>query len=329
MSVLSVRRTIVTAALITMTAVIFYTLGEYSAERLLIRQHAEGDARIDALRAELHRTVATFERTPAAVGASGVLGEEPSPVNTRGRDLLVSEVKRQLQDEMGLLPVQLLRERRESFVELYAFDNAGKTNYGTAGYLGQRVLHHRQARRDGVARRPRRTATRPARSNPCAWRGEGSVSAASIVDVGDADVEVHSGDWAILKVNDPVDLPALKINPRFSYDFAEPIFRLGNDYSKGIILSTGYVGQRTANGLVTCLTDGHPGVSGGGVLDRNGDLVGIPIGRMQGDYRFSFILPVRDEMFRKIASLQADATHTDVPHTNCRSSTRRALDARL
>ena len=97
---------------------------------------------------------------------------------------------------------------------------------------------------------------------------------------------------------------------------------MGNDYSKGIILSTGYVGQRTANGLVTCLTDGHPGVSGGGVLDRNGELVGIPIGRMQGDYRFSFILPLREEMFRKITSLQGDthgdAGHAvpDVPHTD-------------
>ena len=58
-------------------------------------------------------------------------------------------------------------------------------------------------------------------------------------------------------------------------------------------MSTGYVGQHTANGLVTCLTDGHPGVSGGGVLNQNGDLVGIPVGRMQQDYRFSFILPVR------------------------------------
>jgi hypothetical protein len=86
----------------------------------------------------------------------------------------------------------------------------------------------------------------------------------------------------------------------FPYDFAEPIFRLGNDYSKGIILSTGYVGQRTSNGLVTCLTDGHPGASGGGVLDREGNLVGIPIGRMLGDYRFSFILPIRAEMLRKI-----------------------------
>ena len=115
--------------------------------------------------------------------------------------------------------------------------------------------------------------------------------AARVVDSGDADVEVHSGDWAILKVSEPIDLPALKLDTEFAYEFAEPIFRLGNDYSKGIIVSTGYVGQRTGNGLVTCLTDGHPGVSGGGVLDRDGDLVGIPIGRMQGDYRFSFILP--------------------------------------
>ena len=83
---------------------------------------------------------------------------------------------------------------------------------------------------------------------------------------------------------------------------------MGNDYSKGIILSTGYVGQRTANGLVTCLTDGHPGVSGGGVLDQNGDLVGIPIGRMQGDYRFAFILPMRSEMLRKMSTFDKRGT---------------------
>ena len=110
---------------------------------------------------------------------------------------------------------------------------------------------------------------------------------------------MHPGDWAIIRTK-PLDIPALHADTSFGYDFAEPIFRLGNDYSKGIILSTGYVGQRTPNGLVTCLTDGHPGVSGGGVLDRDGDLVGIPIGRMQGDFRFSFILPIRAEMLRKI-----------------------------
>ena len=36
------------------------------------------------------------------------------------------------------------------------------------------------------------------------------------------------------------------------------------------------------------------------MLSQNGDLVGIPIGRMQGDYRFSFILPLRAEMLRKV-----------------------------
>jgi hypothetical protein len=128
-----------------------------------------------------------------------------------------------------------------------------------------------------------------------------------VVDSGNANVEVHAGDWAIIKVNQELELPALRIDTSYAYDFAEPIFRLGNDYSKGIILSTGYIGQRTSNGLVTCLTDGHPGVSGGGVLNQDGSLVGIPIGRMQGDYRFSFILPLRPEMFRKVPGLtQAD-----------------------
>jgi hypothetical protein len=142
-------------------------------------------------------------------------------------------------------------------------------------------------------------------------RYKGKDLNARIVDSGDAHVEVHAGDWAIIRVRGKVDLPALRIDTSYGYDFAEPIFRLGNDYSKGIILSTGYVGQRTSNGLVTCLTDGHPGVSGGGVLNQQGDLVGIPIGRMQGDYRFSFILPVRQEMFRKIPALQSSTADAE------------------
>ena len=43
------------------------------------------------------------------------------------------------------------------------------------------------------------------------------------------------------------------------------------------------------------------------MLNQRGDLVGIPIGRMQGDYRFSFILPVRPEMFRKVPGVLAEA----------------------
>jgi hypothetical protein len=53
-------------------------------------------------------------------------------------------------------------------------------------------------------------------------------------------------------------------------------------------------------------------VSGGGVLNQRGDLVGIPIGRMQGDYRFSFILPLRVEMLRKLPSYEIPAAPTVV-----------------
>ena len=217
---------------------------------------------------------------------------------------MIAEIKKELQHEMGLVPVTLLRDRRSSFVELYSYDSLGKTNYGTAGYLGGgyfiTVKHAVVALKDDDDRQ----STRKIASIKIVYKGK--EIPARVIDTGDADQEVHSGDWAIIKTRD-LDLPPLRVDSAFAYDFADPIFRLGNDYSKGIILSTGYVGQRTENGLVTCLTDGHPGVSGGGVLDQRGNLVGIPIGRMQGDYRFSFILPIRPEMLRKLPAYeQAD-----------------------
>jgi len=294
---MSVRRLLFAATLTIVTAVLFFGMGQYSAQRLLARQRAESDARIDALRKELFGTLAQYERAPV-LKARGTSGQ-----GADGRDALIGEIVSQLQAEMGLLPVRLLRERRDSFVELYAYDNTGKTNYGTAGYLGDgyfiTVKHGVMVLEDP----DREPSGRTIESIKLSFNGR--RTAARVVDAGDANVEVHSGDWAILRVKEPVDLPPLRIDAGFSYEFAEPIFRLGNDYSKGIILSTGYIGQRTTNGLVTCLTDGHPGVSGGGVLNRSGDLVGIPIGRMQGDYRFSFILPLREEMFRKVPGLLA------------------------
>ena len=211
--------------------------------------------------------------------------------------------RRSCRARWGCCRCTLLRERRSSFVELYASDNLGKTNYGTAGYLGDgyfvTVKHAVVALKDEDDRQGTRKidvdqdgATRARRSRR------------RLVDTGDADVEV-----AQRRLGDHQDARSSTCRrcastPAFAYEFADPIFRLGNDYSKGIILSTGYVGQRTANGLVTCLTDGHPGVSGGGVLDQRGDLVGIPIGRMQGDYRFSFILPIRAEMLRKVPAYE-------------------------
>jgi hypothetical protein len=272
---------------------------------------ASYDAKLDAIRSEVRSELGRSSRaeTTEPIATAGTSGRTAGKAADASRQRMVAEIKEQLQAEMGLLPVQLLRDSRSSFVELYSYDNQGKTNYGTAGYLGGgyfiTVKHAVVALRDEDDRQ----SSRKIQSVKVVYRGK--EIPAKVIDTGDADVEVHSGDWAIIKTRD-LDLPALRVDAAFAYDFADPIFRLGNDYSKGIILSTGYVGQRTPNGLVTCLTDGHPGVSGGGVLDQRGDLVGIPIGRMQGDYRFSFILPIRAEMLRKLPSYEPSepAAHT-------------------
>jgi hypothetical protein len=304
---MSVRRSsIYTLLILLVVALLFFGLGSYSAEVESQRVLADRDAKIDALRMEVTRALSVLRdgqaaRVPAAVGTSAS-GHEMDATSS-GRTAMIDEIKRELQSEMGLVPVHLLRERRQSFVELYSYDNHGHSNYGTAGYIGNGYF---VTVKHAVIALPVDDDHRIT-SVKVSYRGQ--LVPATVVDAGNAENEVGLGDWAIIKVVTRVDLPPLKMNVNFPYEFADPIFRLGNDYSKGIILSTGYVGQRTSNGLVTCLTDGHPGVSGGGVLDQQGEFVGIPIGRMQGDYRFSFILPLRREMFRKVTlPRQADLT---------------------
>ena len=283
-------RRAVPAVLASAFALLFFGLGNY----LAARQGADSADRIAALRAEIDSL--RRQQTPIATGTSG--SGSSAAMDVESRASIVEDVKRQLQTEMGLFPINLMRERRDSFVELYSYDDRGASSYGTAGYLGNgyfiTVKHGVIALgQDGLGDSRQITSVK--------LMYKGRALPARVIDSGDARVEVDPGDWAILKVKEAVDLPALALDLDYEFEFADSIFRLGNDYSKGIILSTGYVGQRTPNQLVTCLTDGHPGVSGGGVLNREGQLVGIPIGRMQGDYRFSFILPLREEMFRKVS----------------------------
>jgi len=290
---MSTRRA-VPAVLVSIFAFVFFGLGNF----LGARQYADSDSQLAALRAEI---AFLKRRTNEVAGTVGTMAIAPAAVtDDEARAAIVADVKRQLADEMGLLPVNVLRDRSNSFVELYSYDDRGSSSYGTAGYLGEgyfiTVKH-------GVVALNQDGQTDPRKITSVKLMYKGQLLTARVVDYGDAKVEVDPGDWAIVRVKEKIDLTPLNLNMAYSFDFAEPIFRLGNDYSKGIILSTGYVGQRMSNKLVTCLTDGHPGVSGGGVLNRDGDLVGIPIGRMQGDYRFSFILPVRPEMFRKVAHL--------------------------
>jgi hypothetical protein len=294
------RRVVVAASLIA-TAASFFTLGVLHTRNTDASVRASYQAELDAILAE--RLAKDQRKAPVPVGtmAEGQPGGLDSPT-LQAR--MIAEIKQQLQAEMGLMPLNLLRERRSSFVELYATDNHDKTNYGTAGYLGNGyfiTVKHAVVALDDEESWPdgRKIVS-------IKVMHEGKEIPARLVDAGDADVEVHPGDWAIIRTK-PLDLPPLQVDAAFAYDFAEPIFRLGNDYSKGVILSTGYVGQRTANGLVTCLIDGHPGVSGGGVLDQRGHLVGIPIGRMQGDYRFSFILPIRAEMLKRVPDVLVSA----------------------
>ena len=304
-----VTRRLVFITSIVATALSSFTLGVVHTRHTDAIAQESYDAQIASLRTEMRTQLGKVTRaeTAASAGTAGTLAVKSEPA-ANARAKMVAEIKQQLQTEMGLLPVNLLRDRRSSFVELYSSDNLGKTNYGTAGYLGKgyfiTVKHAVVALQDDDNRKGERKIT----SVKVVYRGK--EVPAKVIDTGDADVEVHSGDWAIIKTAKELDLPTLHVDTAFAYDFADPIFRLGNDYSKGIILSTGYVGQRTPNGLVTCLTDGHPGVSGGGVLNQRGDLVGIPIGRMQGDYRFSFILPIRSEMLRKLPAYEPASAPT-------------------
>ena len=290
------RRLTVPAIVTSAFAILFFGLGSF----LGARPSTEADE-IAALRAEIDQL---RREQPIPTGTSGTSAVVVDPTPVESRAALVADVKRQLQSEMGLLPINMIRDRRQSFVELYAYDDRGSSSYGTAGYLGNgyfiTVKH-------GVMALGQEGLPDPRKITSIKLMYEGRPITAKVIDSGDARVEVDPGDWAILKVKETIDLPSLTANLSYQFEFADPIFRLGNDYSKGIIVATGYVGQKTPNSLVTCLTDGHPGVSGGGVLNAEGQLVGIPIGRMQGDYRFSFILPLRDEMFRRVKG--ATATH--------------------
>jgi len=294
-------RRLIPATCVVATAASFFALGAIHTRRLDAAVNASYESRLDSLRAEMQRALAreSIARavptgTRGAVASQAAIADDGSAAS---RAQLVAEVKEQLRSEMGLLPVSLLRERRSSFAEIHTYDSDGEKNYATAGYLGQgyfiTVKHVVVALHDGAPRPGDReiTALRVVYRN--------KEIPARLVDAGNAQMEVDKGDWAIIRTRE-LDLPPLRVDTAFPYEFAEPIFRLGNDYSRGIVVSTGYVGQKTDNGLVTCLTDGHPGASGGGILDQRGTLVGISIGRMGGDYRFSFILPIRPEMLRHV-----------------------------
>src|SRR5436190_4909434 len=112
-------RGLIPTLLIAFSAVIFFSLGNL----LAARQAATGDSdQIAELRAEL----GALKRQRVGVGTSGRI-EAPAAaaMDDHSRAALVADIKQQLKTEMGLMPVSMLRERRQSFVEMYSYDATG------------------------------------------------------------------------------------------------------------------------------------------------------------------------------------------------------------
>ena len=151
--------------------------------------------------------------------AAGPAERKTSSFGDGPRVALIDEIKRQLQSDMGLLPVSLIRQRRNSFVELKAYDESGASSYSTAGYLGDgyfiTVKHGVLDLTTGEGQARRITSV--------TINYKGNELPVQVIDRGNADAEVHPGDWAIVKSRRPLDLPALTVDLDYPYQFADPI----------------------------------------------------------------------------------------------------------
>src|SRR6185503_16058867 len=141
--------------------------------------------------AELRAELGALKRQRVGVGTSGRTEAPVGAIDDHSRAALVADIKQQLKTEMGLMPVSMLRERRQSFVEMYSYDATGASNYGTAGYLGQGYF---VTVKHGVVALGETAESRRITSIKITYKGR--QIPARIVDTGDAHVEVDPGDWA-------------------------------------------------------------------------------------------------------------------------------------
>src|SRR5690349_16168259 len=119
---------------LTLTAGLFFMLGDYHARSTTALDREIYAASLDAFRAEVRSELGRSRGDvllPAGTSGRTDFRAKDAPVegapNAAARAKMVAEIKQELQSEMGLLPVHLLRDRRASFVELYSTDNLGKT----------------------------------------------------------------------------------------------------------------------------------------------------------------------------------------------------------
>jgi hypothetical protein len=119
-----VSRRLVSITSILATAIICFTVGVVHMRRHDAESRASYEHDMQALRSEMRAELDRSrggepEAVPAATTGKTHATSFPGDA-TGSRARMVAEIKQELQSEMGLLPVQLLRERRSSFVELYS-----------------------------------------------------------------------------------------------------------------------------------------------------------------------------------------------------------------
>src|SRR4029453_4225233 len=107
------RRTVFLTSIVA-TAVSFFTLGMTGARLSDAGAQASYEATLAANRSEVRRELGKGRRASAfPAGTAGRL-----PAGDADRAQMVAEIKQELQTEMGLVPVQLLRDRQGGFVAL-------------------------------------------------------------------------------------------------------------------------------------------------------------------------------------------------------------------
>ena len=265
---MSNRRLAVPAIVASAFAVLFFGLGSF----LGARPSAEADE-IAALRAEvdqLRRAQPSPDRHVRHDRRRPII--DPTPVESRAA--IVADVKRQLQSEMGLLPLNTASRSPAELRRALLVRRPRVEQLRHRRVPGQRLLHHRQARRHR-ARAGR--ATDPRKITSIKLMYEGRADHRPSRRLRRRARRSRSG-----RLGDPQgqgeDRPAGAERQSRATSSSSPTRSSGSATTTRRGSSsrpdTSASGRRTS--LVTCLTDGHPGVSGGGVLNAEGQLVGIP-----------------------------------------------------
>ena len=251
-----VSRRVVFLTSILATAISFFTLGLIHARDADASVRAAYDARLEALRDEVHRELG---KDPMPAGTSG----ETTRPRAAGKVLQGTRAQDGRRDQGGAPERNGAAAGASAARAAIELRRAVRRRQLRQDELRHGRLSGRRILRDGQARRGRAEGRGQPPGRAQDRRDQDRVQRQG--DPGASSSTPGMRKWKSTAATGrssrrrELDLPPLTVDTAFAYDFAEPIFRLGNDYSKGIIVSTGYVGQKTAGGLVTCLTDGHPG----------------------------------------------------------------------